>query len=260
MDLINILMDVSTELIAGLIIFVLGFVGARIPYSIERYRLRKFFGNAIIKDDCSIIYGALTRIPSVEGKSAERLYEKKYHDGEMRRIPLFHKIVSDELLRSHAYLVQGLARFRNRPFPLLADEEAFENLNRTFICLGGPITNDLTAWAISEPSNCFLKFSIPEILYEKPITIDVISQADKKLSFESTKGKDYGMILKIRNSRFPTQFFFVCAGIRTSGTSGAAWYLSEHWKSLYKEFGSEEFGIVLEVNRGIFMSAVRVHP
>jgi hypothetical protein len=68
------------------------------------------------------------------------------------------------------------------------------------------------------------------------------------------------MILKIRNSRFPTQFFFVCAGIRTWGTSGAAWYLSEHWKSLYKEFGNQEFGVVLEVNRTVVTSAIRVYP
>jgi hypothetical protein len=118
----------------------------------------------------------------------------------------------------------------------------------------------LTEWALNEPSNHFLKFSIPEILYDKPITIDVISHPSKRLSFESTEGKDYGMILKVRNSRFPTQLFFVCAGIRTWGTSGAAWYLSEHWKSLYQEFGNQEFGIVLEVNSGVVTSAVRVYP
>lgn len=256
----NFLIDISTEMIAGTIIFILGFIGAKLPHSVDKYKLRKFFGDALFKNDCSIVYGMLTKIPDENIELKKPLYEKKYHDGKGWKVPLFSTVTSDGLFQSHSYIVQSLASFRKKSFVILTDKEALKNLNSTFICLGGSIINELTQWAINEKSNEFLKFSIPKILYETPITIDVISDSTNKLSFKSSAEKDYGMILKIKNSRFPKHYFFVCAGIRTTGSISAAWYLSEKWKNLQNEFGNKEFGIVLEVNKGIITSATRVYP
>lgn len=92
------------------------------------------------------------------------------------------------------------------------------------------------------------------------VTIEVISNSKNYLAFGTKEGKDYGMILKVKNNRFPKHFFFVCAGIKIWGSWGAAWFLSQQWKNLYKEFGAEEFGVVVEVHRNIITSAIRVYP
>jgi hypothetical protein len=59
--------------------------------------------------------------------------------------------------------------------------------------------------------------------------------------------KDYGVVLKVRNDMFQKHNFFVCAGLGEWGTSGAAWYLANHWHEFDKE---SEFGFVVEVSKG----------
>jgi hypothetical protein len=71
--------------------------------------------------------------------------------------------------------------------------------------------------------------------------------------------RDYGIVLKIPNLRFPGQFFFVCAGLGEWGTSGASWYLATKWRDLQSEFG-DAFGVVVEVEIGSDESACRVFP
>jgi hypothetical protein len=45
--MVDFLMNVSAELFAAIIIFVLGFVASRVPRSLERHRFRNFFGKSI---------------------------------------------------------------------------------------------------------------------------------------------------------------------------------------------------------------------
>lgn len=258
----NYFADIFVNLIAAFVIFVLGFISSKIPRSVERYQLKKFFGNALLTDDFKLVYGVLTRIISESGEpdDLKRRYKKEYHDGRVREFPLIRKIITDELVRSQSYLIQELAKFRRTPVIICTDDDAFKNLNSSFLCLGGPIPNEMTEWAINEKGNHFLEFSIPDDIEEKPIRLNVISNAGKPLSFQEKQGIDYGMILKVKNSRFPNHLFFVCAGIGTWGASGAAWFLSQNWKALYEEFGSQEFGVVVEVNIGSDTSAARVYP
>jgi hypothetical protein len=66
--------------------------------------------------------------------------------------------------------------------------------------------------------------------------------------------------VKIRNSRSPSSFYVVCAGIAPIGTSASVWYLVNHWKELYKEFKNKEFGILIEVIKDQEHLAKRVYP
>jgi hypothetical protein len=105
--------------------------------------------------------------------------------------------------------------------------------------------------AMNEPNNTFLYF------FHQPNAVYIV---DKKTNRRfAAANKDYGLILKIPNLRFPGHFFFVCAGLGEWGTSGASWYLASKWKSLQKEFG-EAFGVVVEVEIGSDESARRVFP
>jgi len=261
----DILMNISTELIAAAVTLILGIVASKMPRSIDKHRLQKFFGNAILlKEDFKIVYGTLSRLPSEdyasENAQIKWQYQKTYHDGRSIKLRAIRNIITGEVVRSFSYIFHELAKFVNKPVTICTDEDAFKNLNNTFITFGGPVVNEITEWAINEKTNKFLKFLYPEDPIA-PWKIVVVTDTDKQFSFEKLpQGKDYGIILKIKNSRFPKHFFFVCAGIGMWGSSGAAWYLANHWRTLYKEFKSKEFGIVVEVNLGSDTSAIRVFP
>lgn len=265
MKAIDILLNISTEIVAALLIFLLGLLGSKIPRSIIKYKMRKFFGNSFFGDGCKIVYGNISLLRSLERdlKSSEKRKQnifKVYHDKRIRKVPVMEKFITSEIMRSHSYLIQGFSKFRKKTFEILTDYEAIKNLDNTYICIGGPIVNEISEWALNERANNFVNFSIPEDIDNDPVRINVLTNEDKKLFFENTQGKDYGIILKIKNSRFPNDFFFVCAGISVWGTSGATWYLTKYWNKLLKEFGKKEFGLILETIIDSDTSTTRIYP
>lgn len=264
MGLIDLLMSISTELLAAFVIFLLGLIGSKIPYSFKKYKLRRFFGNDIVTDECKIVYGMLSKTSGdnqVRQKDRPVL-ERVNYGGRIIKINALRKVITEETIRAHSYIIQELSQYRNGPIVICTDDDAFTDLNYTFMILGGPITNKISELVLSAKENRFLRFYVAEIHQDSRLTIDLISISDieRKVSYKVKQGIDYGIILKIRNSRFPKRYFFVCAGIGGWGTSGAAWYLSKQWKKLYYEFKAREFGIVIEVNQGGDTSAIRVFP
>ena len=92
-------------------------MSSKIPHSVERYQLKKFFGRSLLTDDFKIVYGVLTRIVSESGKpdNLKRKYKKEYHDGRVREFPLIRKVITDELIRSQSHIIQELARISKNP-------------------------------------------------------------------------------------------------------------------------------------------------
>ena len=243
MRIIELLMSLSIEIIGALIVFLLGFLVSKAPKSIEKYKLKKFFGSSVLSNDFQIIYGTVQRR---KARSKQIIYEKKYHDGTVYKSGGTYKIIADGTLRAYSYISHELAKFRKNQIEFFTDEIAYKHFNNTFIVIGGPLVNELTNIAMNEKSNIFFKFANLDFTGTGNLRIDVFINSKEKLSYTLTCGKnDYGIILKIRNSRFKDHFFIVCAGISSWGTSGAAWYLVNNWKRLYQEFKSNEFGIIL---------------
>ena len=61
------------------------------------------------------------------------------------------------------------------------------------------------------------------------------------------QGFDFGLILKINPIQFPEKTWIICAGIAEWGTSGAAWYLANKWRELYRFAKGEAFAIIVKV-------------
>jgi len=113
----------------------------------------------------------------------------------------------------------------------------------------------VTDLILCEPNNRCVDFG-----QESGLTFIRDKKSDRKFeSASSPVRKDYGVILKIPNLRFPGYYFFACAGLGEWGTSGAAWYLSRHWLRLQPEFGGP-LAVVVEVEIGSDESARRVFP
>ena len=245
--LTGLLGNIWADLIASLILLMLGILVAKIPKSITKSKAKKFFGKDILGDNFKVVQGYYSQLDADEplnNKNQPRC-KKHFHDGKIIKLrgPKDFTGLSD--IRAVAYIYQELSKHRKELIDLITDKEAYKNLNNTYITIGGPMSNELTRYALSDKNNRFIDFTIPEDLSK--MTNEFTVKGEVK-SYLKTKENDYAIILKIKNSRSENHFFFICAGLGGSGTAASAWYLAEKWKSLYKRFHNKEFIVLLRVS------------
>lgn len=254
--------NLIAEIICAILVFLLGYFISGIPKSIGNYKLKKLFGSSIFKGNFKIVYGITRKIIDDRNIGTDLkipAYQKIYQDGRIFTMEGNYTIISDHTLQAYSYIIQELAKY-TKLIDISTDEFAYIDLDNSFLTIGGPISNELTYFAMQEKTNIFFQFSGFENGAKEDWQIDVIDNSSEKISFKRTYSKDIGILMKIRNTRFRRHHFFVCAGLGSWGTSGAAWYLANNWKKLYAEFNSNEFGILLEVSVGSDTSAVRIYP
>jgi hypothetical protein len=247
-------MSLAINLFAGILIFLLGLFWPVIPKSYRKFQLRKFWGKAVLADEFAITYGALIDSRLTQPNPPSVRFVKRYHDGRVIGIPgPWESVVGDCEIRSSSYIINTLSTFRKKAVTVVADAEGFRNLNRSFVALGSPSSNEISDLILREQNNSFLKFNQDAT----GVFIEDIQSATQFRGFLGPVRKDYGIVLKIKNERFPGHFFFVCAGLGEYGTSGASWYLATKWKELMAQ---DQFGLVVEVEIGSDESAKRVFP
>lgn len=247
--------SLAVNLLTGVIIFLMGLFWPVIPKSYRKFVLRRFWGKAVLGEDFAICYGEVKDSRLVQANPPPFRYVKQYHDGRLISLVGPFNIVGEAEVRSAAYLINTLSTYRKRPVAVTGDVPAFQNLDRTFVALGSSSSNDITDLIVRESNNTFLEFGQVD---NKSFIRDKRSSREFR-GFEEPIKRDYGMVLKLPNLRFPGHFFFVCAGLGEWGTSGASWYLAAKWRRLHSEFGNA-FGIVVEVEIGSDESARRVFP
>lgn len=279
------------DLVAAGIVFILGLLYPVIPKSLQAYYLRRFWGKGVQGRGMVICYGGFTKAPSAAGISAatgagdiaasgvavsqslqgvtgvqavgsieppspEYQYVKRYHDGrEIRFQGPWENVLAVAEIRGASYIINTISKFRKEPVPVIVDEDVLKDLNRTIVALGSSSSNDMTDLILREQNNTFLDFT------QENETVLIRDKRTGKTftGFQEPVKQDLGIVLKIRNQRFPSNFFFVCAGLGEWGTSGAAWYLATKWCELQKEF-DDSFGIIVEVELHSDQSARRVFP
>jgi len=246
--------SLGINLLAGAIIFFFGIYWHLIPKSYEKYRMKKFWGKNVFEDQFSIEYGALSDSRLNQPNPPPVRFIKHYHDGRAIGIAgPWGNIIGDCEIRASSYFIQILSTFRRKAVNVEADANGFQNLNRTIISLGSPDSNEISDFILRQTNNVFLKFS----QNANGPCIEDINTGRQFNGFQPPIRKDYGIIIKIGNCRFPGHYFFVCAGLGEFGTSGASWYLANKWKEFENK---EEFGIVVEVDLGSDESAIKVFP
>lgn len=262
MSILDFVSNLWVELTGGIIIIFLSFVASNLPKSISRMKAKRFFGAALNTEDIHIVHGFYSAIKKEGSKStlAPRCEKRYVTTKENIKMLGPGSYTSIHDIRALSYILQEITKYRKKNLPLITDNEALKNLTHTFISIGGPLVNEITYLALQDKNNIFGKFNIPEdFASDDPFSFDIFNNSKIKFIREQT-GSDIGVLLKIKNSRNPRNNFFVCSGIASWGTSGAAWYLSHHWKSLYKEFKQKDFIVIVEVLRGSDESAKRVFP
>ena len=238
------------NLVAGVIIFVVGVLWPIIPKSYRKYQIRKFWGKGSTGNQFAIVYGALkdSRVVFGQPVPANR-FVKYYPNGRAVNLPgPFGNIVGDCEIRASSYIINSLSSDRKDVIPVIPDEDAFKILDRTIVSFGSPSSNLVSDLILREPRNRYVNFGQTNGM---PCINNLVTQK-QHVGFQGPSPKDIGLILKIQNERFPNQNLFVCAGLGESGTSGAAWYLARHWRKFRNQ---ADFGIVLEVEIGSDESA-----
>lgn len=257
MTLCEIMANLAINLVAGIIIFLVGFFWPKIPKSVKMYRLKKFFGKSVLTSRFAIVYGTLQdprpRVDST-GKSVPR-FQKQFRDGRVIEISgPFENIVGDCEIRASGYLAQIIGRERDHIIQILSDVKAYDDLNCTFLSLGSPSSNDISGFIMRETANQFYNFNQDEF----QTFIGTVKDKKRYYGFQPPTPRDCAVLMRIRNERFPEQFLFVCAGLGEWGTSGASWFLATHWENLYKEFKNDDFALILEVDLGSDTSTKRI--
>lgn len=251
------LKDIYINVIANVVVGVMGFlVGLFIAKVKSRYienNFNSFFG---IKktSDIKIVYGnfyAKNYNELIKENKANVV--KVNYENEIIYETRLNKITGTTELRSVAYINQEFGTVKKSSLDLWNDLDAFKEPEQSFILIGGPITNLITRQYLESDANTFFEFKIEG----KKGYAKLFDKRTKEI-LQVEESKDLGIILSLKNTIEPNKRIFICAGIRSDGSSSATYYLMKNWKSLLKEFKDEDFGILVETSRGSDKSVKKI--
>ena len=237
----DITISLLLNLAAGSIYFVLGLIWPKLRIIIKPI-YRWFFGKGVFGTKFNIVHGTIVDSRLLDPNFKGPRFVKRFRDGRAIAITgSYGNMMGESEIRASSYILSALSPFSKIPINVISDQTALANLEGTFICLGSPASNEITDLAMQDIGNKYFEFG-----QEGDSTYIIDKNSEKKyIGFKEPNKKDYGVILKIPNTRFNGHYYFVCAGLGDWGTSGATWYLANRWSKL--PMSRDGFGVVVEV-------------
>jgi hypothetical protein len=254
----SIIKELLINLVAGVIIFLLAlhwrFVTSYL--SMERAFFRRLFGIKAFENKAVTItldtYRDIRLLPQDIQQGLGVQYQKQqrnrffkiFPDGHATAFPgAFGDILGYCSARGAAYLIDKLGTVPGVSVNAVSDEVVTSQWEGTSINLGSSASNIKTNDIKLHSENTWLADDLGVFRFKDGNTVAIEDRADK------------GIILKLRNPYFKGYAVLICAGLGEWGTSGAAWFLSQHWKLLSCRFGNNPFLIVVSVTPGSDESA-----
>lgn len=133
--------------------------------------------------------------------------------------------------RALGCLVHMFGENSRTPPVILTDSDTDTDMDLSFVSIGG-VTNFKTLDLLDNSSNLFLDIEDKSIV-AKTSRLPLVT-------FRSGN-YDYGFIIKIHPAENTHRTWICCGGFGEWGTSGAAWFLSKHWKKIRTFAKSKEF-------------------
>jgi len=155
--------------------------------------------------------------------------------------------VSIAEVRAANYLASAIGKNMGSAPGLRSDVDTRANLDLDFIALGGPFSNFKTQDCLENSSNHLAIIDRATGLFVRRKLIR--KEQDREL-IKREADFDYGMILKIHPSQFPSRTWIACIGIGECGTSGAAWFLANKWGEIKDKAGARPFAVIVRVRPG----------
>lgn len=216
----------------------------------ESSEFRRFVGREIAEDGVTLVYPTFALAPAAEEALTEAgLPRQHFYAKKQSKFAVDHRIdvpvaVAENDVRALVYVSSMLERNTSVAVDILCDSEVVERCDRPFISFGLS-SNDCTHMYLS--------------LFEDPLFMIEDSEDSSRYlehivlpdgrSYRSTDDTNVGIIARQRPSPLhnPDRNWFYCAGLGTRGTTGASWFLANHWRDLHEQVGSDDFIAVVEV-------------
>jgi hypothetical protein len=203
------------------------------------WRFKQVFGPGVESGGFTLVYGELALAPAFA--TAQFPYVKP--GGNPRMGFSISRPVSLCELRAAGYLFSAIGEAVGCTPSLRSDADVRTELDLDFVSFGGPESNFKSNGCQANPGNVLAIFA------QGKITQFLEKSTRSPLAVCADPNFDYGLILKVRPKQFPNRVWLMCAGFAEWGTSGAAWYLANHWRDIRKQVKRRSFALV-----------VRVHP
>jgi len=232
--------------VAGLLVLVLQWLYYR--FLIAR-RFRKIFGKHA-NGEFYVAYGVYSEpLPPPGSPDWKAIFPKQTRKNG-RNIPgakNLSQITSGASVRAVGYLVNAFGKNIKTSPILLSDIDIDSKLDISFISIGGT-PNYKTDDLLRDPMNEFLD------LIRENDRLCIKEKSSGEIIVDETQmqktGCDYGIIMKIHPQSNLERTWICCAGFGLWGTSGAAYYLANKWKSILKWAGKEPFACVIKTTFG----------
>lgn len=155
---------------------------------------------------------------------------------------------SNATTRSASYLAYVFSNFTPSLLHIKSDIEMDQLMDISFVSVGG-LNNFKSLDILENTANVFLQFGH-----------DGIESRNSGRCIVTAQGTtDFGLILKLHPSNNPKRTWLCVAGIGEWGTSGAAWWLSRHWKTVQKRAKDKPFACITSTRYGSDDSTSLVH-
>lgn len=152
--------------------------------------------------------------------------------------------------RSVAYLAHEFGK-RTKKVPIIKSHiETDQKVDLSFISIGGT-TNPKTHDLVNNEANKFLDYE-PHKILEKMSGKVLVEDGQEA-------GYDYAYMIKIHPSSNPKRTWICCGGIGEWGQSGAAWYLANHWKEIWKYAKDKEFAYITKTKQQFDESTTAIY-
>lgn len=239
--------------------FIFALAGETVQFlhsRIDKRDFRDFFGEEAINNRMSLVYPDFVLAQEVQDVlRANSINPQLVFQKTASKFSATHRVdvphtVSDNDLQALIYVAGLFGRICKDSPPVKVDFECVKAFDGSFISFGLS-SNDCTHMYMEscgenlfdivedEAGSEFLQM----IKYNEDGSI---IRKDYKSDFEKY---NYGLIIRFHPNptEEPNRVWFFCAGLGPNGTTGAAWFLSNHWPRLHRLVGRKDFAAVVKV-------------
>lgn len=219
---------VMWNVIGGAIVAGLTLAMQGICKKARRRSFRMIFGKDV-ENDFYLVY------PLFEPPSSEIVFKKPPSKVSRKTYSATNlsEVHSTAVTRAVNYLAYEIGSSSVTPPRIISDVDADKSMDISFLAIGGR-TNHKTVDIFDNEENKFLDFKDGSIVSKE--------SEDPIINVESEV--DYAIIMKINPFAKSERTWLCCAGFGEWGTSGAAWWLSHNWKTIYKGAKNRPFACI----------------
>jgi hypothetical protein len=203
---------------------------------LNRDRLR-FFGRELVQQETILVFPDFTMHDEVrktlQSHNQQMLYQRpqsRFATLTIHRIDIPRAVAANDI-QALLYVADGFESTTTCPNVMMVDSAVVDDCDRSFISFGLS-SNDCTHLYRHEHSHPLF-----QIVDDNKGSEYIRLRNDHE--YRSDDRRQYGIILRYSPApdEYPERRWFICAGLGPVATTGAAWYLSRHWRSLAKVAG-----------------------